>query len=84
MNRLLANYVVAYYSRFMTEAERRAQSHLIHTMKATEGRSDALAPREAKHPFIREGYQTILKYCALAVLDFRRLRTDGRKDIVRA
>jgi hypothetical protein len=49
MNRLRANYVIAYYGRFMNEDERRAQSHLIHTMKAAKGRSDALAQQEAKH-----------------------------------
>ena len=56
MNQRLANYVIKYYGRFMTESERRAQSHLTYTMKAAKGRSDTLAQQEAKrHQFYSRG-----------------------------
>ena len=47
MNPNLAYYVVRYYSNFMTDVERRANGHLMGTMKATLGRDDALAQQEA-------------------------------------
>ena len=50
MNPDLANYVVRYYPSLMTDVERRAYSHLAGTMKATMGRDDPAAQREAlKH-----------------------------------
>jgi hypothetical protein len=49
MNQHLAYYVISYYGRFMTENEGRAHFHLGITMKATKGRSDALAQDEDWH-----------------------------------
>ena len=46
-NREVAHYVVRFQGHLMTGAERRAQSHLFATMKATMGRSDIAAQREA-------------------------------------
>ena len=42
-----AYYVVRYYPQFMTDVERRANSHLAGTLKATLGRDDTAAQREA-------------------------------------
>ena len=47
MNLELAYYVVKYYEKLMSDVERRANSHLLGTMKATMGRDDAAAQREA-------------------------------------
>ncbi len=48
MNPELAYYVVKYYSNFMTDAERRADSHLTAVLKATMGREDSAAQAVAK------------------------------------
>jgi hypothetical protein len=48
MNPELAYYVVRYYHNLMTDTERRANSHLIGTLKATRGRDDPAAQQEAK------------------------------------
>jgi len=42
------NYVFRYFSHLMTEHERLAYRHLVGTVKATRGRSDAEAQEEAK------------------------------------
>lgn len=44
----IAYYVVRWYGRLMSPVERREQSHLFAAMKATLGRSDADAQREAR------------------------------------
>ncbi len=44
----IAYYIVRWYGRLMSPIERRAQSHLFAAMKATLGRSDAEAQREAR------------------------------------
>ena len=41
LNPKLAHYIVRFHNHLMTDTERRAQSHLFATMKATMGRSDA-------------------------------------------
>ena len=46
MNPELA-YYVRYHPNFMTDVESRANSHLMSTLKATMGRDDAAAQREA-------------------------------------
>ena len=48
MNLELAYYVVKYYSNFMTDAERRDNSHLTAVLKATMGREDSAAQAKAK------------------------------------
>jgi len=48
MNPELAYYVIRYYGNFMTDAESRANLHLIGTVKTTFGRDDAAAQQEAK------------------------------------
>ena len=48
LNRDAACYIVRYYGRLMTKEERSAYDHLLATMKATEGRSDAAAQEQAK------------------------------------
>jgi hypothetical protein len=48
MNPDLAYYIVRYYPNFMTDAEHRANRHLIGVLKATMGRDDAAAQQEAK------------------------------------
>jgi len=48
MDRHLADYVIRYYGQFMTDKERLAQPHLIGTEKATRGRTDSAAQKEAK------------------------------------
>jgi hypothetical protein len=47
LNREVAHYVVRFHHQFMTDVERRTQRHLFATMKATMGRSDVAAQREA-------------------------------------
>jgi len=47
MNPDLAYYVVEYYFNLMNDVERRAYNHLAGTMKATKGRDDLAAQREA-------------------------------------
>jgi tRNA(Ile2) C34 agmatinyltransferase TiaS len=44
-----AHYVLRYYGQFMTTQERLAQRHLMGVAKATRGRTDAVAQREAKN-----------------------------------
>jgi len=44
-----AGYVLRYYSQLMTTSERLAHRHLIGTAKATHGRTDAVAQREAEN-----------------------------------
>lgn len=44
-----ARYVLRYYGHLMTTPERLAQRHLIGTAKATHGRTDTLAQREAEN-----------------------------------
>lgn len=48
MSREAASYILHYYGRLMTKEERGAYSHLVATMKATNGRSDAAAQEQAK------------------------------------
>jgi hypothetical protein len=45
----LAHYVVRYNANLMTDVELKAQRHLFATMKATMGRSDETAQREAQN-----------------------------------
>ena len=52
MNSRLAYYVISYFPSFMTESERRTHHHLMVTMKATKGRSDAMAQEEAKRHIV--------------------------------
>lgn len=47
MNPELACYVVRYYQNFMTDVERRANSHLAGTLKATQGRDGPATQQEA-------------------------------------
>ena len=44
-----ARYVLRYYHQFMTTQEHLAQRHLMGTAKATHGRTDAVAQREAEN-----------------------------------
>ena len=44
----VAGYVVGFYGDLMTAVERKAWRHLFFTMKATRGRSDVAAQREAQ------------------------------------
>jgi len=48
LNPEIAYYVVHYHSHLMTDTEVKAQRHLFATMKATMGRSDEVAQREAQ------------------------------------
>lgn len=48
LNRELAHYIVRFHNHLMTGAELRAQRHLFATMKATLGRSDLSAQKEAR------------------------------------
>lgn len=48
LNQEAASYVVRWFGHLMTPAEKRAERHLQATMKATRGRSDALAQQEAQ------------------------------------
>ena len=51
LNPQLAYYIIRFHSELMTNAERQAQRHLFATMKATKGRGDEAAQREAQnHP----------------------------------
>ena len=45
----VAYYVVRFHSHLMNDAERKAQLHLLATMKATRGRSDETAQHEAQN-----------------------------------
>jgi ribosomal protein S18 acetylase RimI-like enzyme len=49
LTRETAHYIVRFHHYLMTDVERRAQSHLFATMKATSGRSDLAAQREARN-----------------------------------
>lgn len=49
LNSRVAYYVVHFHAELMTDAERKAQRHLFGTMKATMGRSDEMAQREAQN-----------------------------------
>jgi hypothetical protein len=72
MNQHLAYYVISYYGRFMTENERRAHFHLGITMKATKGRSDALAQDEARrHAYYSRDLSEDPEILRLAVNGFR-------------
>jgi hypothetical protein len=44
-----AQYVIRYYGQLMTTPERLAHRHLMGTAKATHGRTDAVAQREAEN-----------------------------------
>ena len=44
-----ARYVLRYYDQFMTTQEHLAHRHLMGTAKATRGRTDAVAQREAEN-----------------------------------
>jgi len=46
-----AAYIIRYHSGFMTRQEHLALSHLVATMKATHGRSDAAAQLQARSGF---------------------------------
>ena len=48
LNFELAYYVVHFHSHLMSDPEIKAQRHLFATMKATMGRSDEAAQREAQ------------------------------------
>ena len=43
-----AHYVTRFYAQLMTDMERKAQRHLFGAMKATKGRSDETAQRQAQ------------------------------------
>ena len=49
LNPQVAYYVVHFHADLMTDVERKAQRHLFATMKATMGRSDETAQREAQN-----------------------------------
>jgi len=49
ISREVAHYIVRFHDRLMTDAERRAQRHLIATIKATRGYSDRTAQKEAQN-----------------------------------
>jgi hypothetical protein len=61
MNISPVTYVFQYYSHLMTEHERLAYRHLVGTMKATLGRSDVDAQKEAK--------SSVFYYCRKMVSD---------------
>ena len=48
LNPEAAHYVIRFYGRLMTDVERRAQVHLFAAMKASSGRSDIGAQKEAQ------------------------------------
>jgi hypothetical protein len=48
LNAQVAGYVICFYGHFMTDVEWKALNHLIATRKATHGRSDEAAQREAQ------------------------------------
>ncbi len=48
LNYVAAHYVVRFHGHLMTEVERKAQRHLLATMKAMKGASDEPAQREAQ------------------------------------
>jgi hypothetical protein len=87
MDRQPASYVIAHYSNFMTQSERRAYSHLTGTMKMTGGRSDVAAQEEVKREkpqhrllsddpevlrLANEGMQTFVERIAARILADRR------------
>jgi hypothetical protein len=49
LNPQVAYYIVHFHTDLMNDAERKAQRHLFATMKATMGRSDEMAQREAQN-----------------------------------
>lgn len=49
----ISHYVVRWYARLMTPVEQLARRHLFATMKATKGRSDVEAQREARKSAVR-------------------------------
>lgn len=70
LNREVAHYIVRFHLHLMTDAERRARGHLFATMKATMGRSDTAAQREA--------HNSKLKFPGLSSEpDVLRLASDG-------
>jgi uncharacterized C2H2 Zn-finger protein len=48
MDPQLASYLIGYYSRFMSKQEHLAYRHLLATMKASKGLSDATAQKEVE------------------------------------
>ena len=48
LNPQVAYYIVHFHANLLTDVERKAQGHLFATMKATKGRSDEAAQREAQ------------------------------------
>lgn len=51
-----AHYVIGFYGSLMTDVERRAQRHLSATMKATLGRSDVAAQKDAQRSRIHSKF----------------------------
>jgi hypothetical protein len=51
-----AHYVIGFYGSLMTDVERRAQQHLSATMKATLGRSDGTAQKDAQRSRIHSKF----------------------------
>ena len=83
----IAYYVVRWYDHLMTPVERRAQMHLWAAIKATRGRSDAEAQREARKSIVFSrslsddadvlrladaGYEAFVERTAARILDERR------------
>lgn len=75
MNSNQTSYVINYYGYLMSKSEKRAYSHLVGTMKATMGRSDLQAQREARS---HEGFGRLL--CNDA--EVLRLTRDGYESFV--
>ena len=51
----VAYYILTFHPELMTDEERKAQGHLLVTMKATMGRTDETAQREAQNNKILSG-----------------------------
>ena len=51
-----AQYVIGFYGSLMTDVERRAQQHLSSTTKATLGRSDVAAQKDAQRSRIHSKF----------------------------
>ena len=56
LTREAAHYVIGFYGSLMTDVERRAQRHLSVTMKATSGRSDVAAQKDAQRSRIHSKF----------------------------
>ena len=80
----VAYYVVRWYARLMTPVELRAQRHLFAAIKATRGRSDVEAQREARKSIVHSrflsddadvlgltgaGYEAFVERTAARILD---------------